>query len=86
MLFPKINEVTNCKTFPWLRCLPPDPLAIYSMKRITLVSSQDLILLGFFRYAILFFQSLINVDIFYLCDKALIIKCFFILSNTNTEI
>ena len=35
-----------------------------SMKRIALASSQDLALLGFFPYAILFSQSLINADIF----------------------
>ena len=76
----------NCKIFLWLCRLPPDPLAIYSMKRIALTSSQGLTLLGFLPYAIFFSQSLINAVIFfffYLYDKALILKCSLILSKTN---
>ena len=58
-MFPNINEGINCNAFLWLRCLPPEPSAIYNMKlakaSLCLVSSQ---------YAILFSQSLINADIF----------------------
>ena len=65
ILFPNINEGVNCLTFLWLRCLlPPNPLAINSIKRIALSSSQVLALLEFFPYALSFSQSVINADIF----------------------
>ena len=69
----------------WLCALVPDPLAIYSIKRIALASSQGLALLGFFPHAISFSQSLINnADIF--SPLALILKLSLILSNTNTKL
>ena len=74
--------------------LAPKPisyLSVYSMKRITVASSQDLALLGFFPYALIIFPTIIDhwsmlIFFFYLYDKALILKCFLILSNTNTKI
>ena len=45
VMFPDINQSINCKKF--LCCLPLDPLAIYSMKTITL-TKQDLALIGVF--------------------------------------
>ena len=51
--------------FLWLRRpLPPNPLAIYSMKRIALANSQILVLLEYLPYALPAFQSLINADTF----------------------
>ena len=59
----------------------------YSIKRILLVSSQGLALLEFFPHAILFFQSLINADIFWLDGPySQNFLVFFILSNRNTKV
>ena len=63
----------------------PKPTSYYSMEQITLVT-QCLALLGFVQYAIIFSQSLINVNIFYLCDKSLILKSYLTLSRTNAYI
>ena len=54
----------NCKIFLRLHRLASNPLAIYSMKRIALASSQALALLGFFPCALSFFQSLIKAKFF----------------------
>ena len=56
------------QNFP--EALPPAPkpisyLPVYSMKQIALASSQGLVLLGFFPYALSFSQSLINADIYF---------------------
>ena len=57
------------QSFPVTVPPAPRPLPIYSIKRIALAINQGLALLEFFSHPILFSQSLINADIFYLYDK-----------------
>ena len=51
----------------WLHRVPPGPISyfkVYETIILASIISQGLALLGFLLYAILFFQSLINADIF----------------------
>ena len=59
----KHNWGYKWKKFPVAALLSPRPTSYYSMEQITLVT-QCLALLGFFQYAIIFSQSLINANIF----------------------
>ena len=61
ILFGNINESINSKIFLWLCLLPPNPLALLQYET-NLTLQQPL--LGFFPYALLLSQSLINADNF----------------------
>ena len=85
----------ECKLKIFSKASPPAPkpisyLTVYSMKWIALASSQGLALFGFFPICINHFPnhhwSCINADFCYLYNKALILRCSLIFSNTNTKI
>ena len=56
--------LTKLQNFTVAVSQAPRPISYFCKNQIAFTSSQDLSLLGFFPYAILFSESLINADIF----------------------
>ena len=86
ILFPNINESINYKFLLWLRCLPPRPTSYLQYKRKCICGPRPRFawILPNMQY---YFPNHWSMQIiFYLCDKALILKRSLTLSNANTEI
>ena len=78
----KMLLLSGCRCSP----RPIISLAIYIQHETNCTCQQeDLALLEFFPCAILFSQSLINADIVSYTSMVLILKCYLLLSKTNTK-